>query len=281
MSPVHDQSYRRYGGTRRPPGHAWAVIARAGIHAAMARRVFIGLLALAWLPFLVRTIQIYAVVTYPQASQVIPVDVRLFQRFVEGQDVFVFFITVYVGAGLIARDRQANALQVYLAKPLPRLEYIAGKLAVIAMYLGATTLLPAVMLVGMQAILAGNLDFLRANPGVIPAVVLSTLMQVTVWSLTILALSSASRSTRFVAMAYTGVVFLSQALFVVLRVVTGTTRVAWISLPRNFDVLNDAIFRQPARYDTPVAVSAIVLLGLVVLSLSVLERQVRGVEVVS
>ncbi|MCC7009264.1 MAG: hypothetical protein IT184_10635 [Acidobacteria bacterium] len=281
MTPVHDQSYRRYGGTRLPLGRAWTVIARTGMRAVLSRRVFIGLLALAWLPFLVRTIQIYAVVTYPQAAQVLPVDRRLFQRFIEGQDVFVFFITVFVGAGLIARDKQANALQVYLARPLLRAEYVAGKLAIVVSYLVATTMIPAVMLVLMQAVLSGNLEFVRANPGLLPAVVVATSVQVLVWSVTILALSSASRSTRFVAMAYAGVVFLSQALYVLLRAITGSTRVAWVSLPRNFDVINDAIFRQPARYDTPVLVSVIVLAGLVVLSLSVLDRQVRGVEVVS
>ena len=30
MSPIHDQTYRRYEGTRQPPGRAWTVIARDG-----------------------------------------------------------------------------------------------------------------------------------------------------------------------------------------------------------------------------------------------------------
>ena len=38
-------------------------------------------------------------------------------------------MTVYVGAGIVANDRRANALQIYLAKPLTRVEYVAGKLA--------------------------------------------------------------------------------------------------------------------------------------------------------
>ena len=33
MSPIHDQSYRRYQGSRQPAGHAWRVIAGAGIRA--------------------------------------------------------------------------------------------------------------------------------------------------------------------------------------------------------------------------------------------------------
>ena len=40
------------------------------------------------------------------------------------------------------------------------------------------------------------------------------------------------------------------------------------------------MFRQPHSYDTPVTVSVLVLIGVVVLSISILERRVRGVEVV-
>ena len=49
-----------------------------------------------------------------------------FRQFLEQQEIFVFFVTVYVGAGLIANDRRANALQIYLSKPLTRAEYIAA-----------------------------------------------------------------------------------------------------------------------------------------------------------
>ena len=41
------------------------------------------------------------------------------------------------------------------------------------------------------------------------------------------------------------------------------------------------IFRQEPRFDTPWQVSLIVVLGLIALSVSVLERRVRGVEIVT
>ena len=55
---------------------------------------------------------------------------------------------------------------------------------------------------------------------------------------------------------------------------------AWISIGANLDQVTDAIFRQPLRYETPVLVCVLVLLGLIALSISILERRVRGVEVV-
>jgi hypothetical protein len=56
---------------------------------------------------------------------------------------------------------------------------------------------------------------------------------------------------------------------------------AWVSVTANIDQVTDAVFRTPPRYETPVTVSALVLAGLIVLSISVLERRVRGVEVVA
>ena len=73
MSPVHDQSYRRYAGQRVVRGRAWLVILRHGVRSMLGRKVFLALLLAAWLPFLVRSVQIYAVVTYPEASRVLPV----------------------------------------------------------------------------------------------------------------------------------------------------------------------------------------------------------------
>ena len=281
MSPVHDQSYRRYQGKREPHGRGWLVIAGAGMRAVLAKKVFLGLLLLAWLPFLVRTVQIYAVTMYPQTSEVLPVNARMFQSFVEGQGLFAFFVTIYVGAGLIANDRRANALQVYLSKPILRIEYIAGKLAVLATFLLSVTLLPAVLLVVMQVVLSGSVNLLREHPTLIPAVVLASLLRVIVASVTMLALSSISRSARYVAVMYTGVIFFAEAMYGVLSFVTGSTRVAWISITGNFDVVTDAIFREAPRYETPATVSFIVLIGLVAVSVSVLERSVRGVEIVS
>ena len=47
MSPIHDQSYRRYEGTRLPLGRACSVIAKTGIRAMLARKMFLMLLVVA------------------------------------------------------------------------------------------------------------------------------------------------------------------------------------------------------------------------------------------
>lgn len=281
MSPVHDQSYRRYAGQRVVRGRAWLVILRHGVRSMLGRKVFLALLLAAWLPFLVRSVQIYAVVTYPEASRVLPVNGALFRSFVELQGVFAFFVTVFVGAGLIAADRRAHALQVYLSKPISRAEYIGGKLGILAVFLALVTLAPALLLVIVHMALAGDATLVTGEPRVLPAIVLASFLRIAVPALTMLALSSLSTSPRYVALMYTGVVFSSEAMYAVLTFVTGSTGVAWVSITRNFEVLTDLLFGQEARYDTPPLVAALVLVGLCAVAVSIIDRRVRGVEVVS
>src|SRR5690606_38052163 len=192
MSLVHDQSYRRYTGARRPIGRAWIVILRTTLGALFARRPLIGLLLLSWVPFLVRTVQIYVVESYPQAVEVLAVSPRTFRDFIDFQGLFAFFVTIYAGSGLIAGDRRVNALQIYLSKPLLRTEYIAGKLGALMVCLALVTLVPAVMLLIMQVLMAGNLALHRAAPGLLPAVLLASMLRIVVPAMVMVALSSLS-----------------------------------------------------------------------------------------
>jgi ABC-2 type transport system permease protein len=280
MSPIHDQSYRHYGGGRAIPGRSWTVIAWAGIKTMIRKRAFLGLLIFGLAPFLVRAVQMWISSNYPQAAILNPTP-ETFRQFLEQQDFFVFTITVYVGAGLIANDRRANALQIYLSKPLMRSEYILGKLAVLFTFLALVTFLPAMLLLALKVMFDGNFTFLKTNLFLIPAITVGSLLQVVLASFTMLALSSLSKSARYVGILYVGITFFTSAIYGVLYMITGSSRVSWISIGANLAQVVDVIFRLKPRYATPWQVSLLVIVGLVVLSISVLERRVRGVEVVT
>ncbi len=278
--PIHDQSYRHYHGGRAMPGRSWMVIARAGIKEIIRKRIFLGLLLLGWMQFFGRSIILYFSTNIQQLALLGPTP-STFRDFLEYQGFVVFVITVYVGAGLIANDRRANALQIYLSKPLMRSEYIAGKLAVLFVFLTMVTLAPALMLLLVQVILAGSFSFLMKNLFLIPAITVSALLQVLLASITMLALSSLSKSARFVAIMYVGILFFTKAIFGVLYAITGTSAASWISLGDSLAQVVDVIFRLKPRYVTPWQVSLLVIIAAIVVSLSVLERRVRGVEVVT
>ena len=278
--PIHDQSYRHYGGGKAAPGRSWTVIAWAGIKTLIRKRIFMGLLIFAWAPFIVRAVQFYISANYPQAAILTP-GAETFRQYLEQQDFFVFLITVYVGAGLIANDRRANALQIYLSKPLMRSEYIAGKLAVLFGFLIFITLVPAMFLLFLKVMFDGNFTFLKTNLFLVPAITIGALLQVTLASFTMLALSSLSKSARYVGILYVGITFFTLAIYGVLYAITGSSRMSWISIGANVSQVVDVVFRLKPRYTTPWQVSLLVIIALVVISISVLERRVRGVEVVT
>lgn len=278
--PIHDQSYRRYTGERRPVQSAWLVIARAGIMAFLSRRAFLGLLLAAWVPFIVRASQLFLASNFSQAT-FLAASAQTFRDFLSQQGLFVFLITVYVGSGLIANDRRANALQLYLSKPVTRAEYVLGKMSVLVVFLLAVTWLPAMLLLLLQIAFSGSFTFLRQNSSLLASITLLSLVTTLVVTFGMTALSSLSRSSRFVGILFAGLMLFSEAMFDTLRFITGSTAVSWLSVQASLEQVGDAIFRQAPRYQTPVAVSVIVLVAVVVLSVSVLERRVRGVEVVA
>jgi len=242
--------------------------------------MFLGLLLVAWFPFFVRAVQIYAAANMPQAAFLRP-TAETFRQFLDQQSIFVFFVTVYVGAGLIANDRRANALQIYLSKPLTRAEYVFGKLAILIAFLLAVTWAPAMVLLLVQIAFAGNFTFLQNNLFLFPAITVFAAVQVITVASTMLALSSLSKSARYVAILYAMVLFFTSAIYGVLYAVTRSSSFSWISLSADLEQVGNIIFRMPAKYDTPWPVSLLVIVVTVAVCGWVLERRVRGVEVVS
>jgi len=278
--PIHDQSYRRYTGVREQPGTAWMVIAVTGIRASLSKKLFLWVMLFAWAQFFVRAVIFYLSATVPNLEILAP-SVETFRQFFEMQELFVLVVTVYVGSGLIANDRRSNALQIYLSKPLTRAEYVAGKLGILLFFLLLVTLVPAMALLFVQMMFSASLTFVRENLFLIPAITLYALVEVLLASFTMLALSSLSSSARYTAILYFGVLFFTGALAAILRGITGSSALAWLSFRGNLEQIGDVIFRLQPRFDSPWLVSVGVVLALIGLSAWVLERRVRGVEVVT
>ena len=277
--PIHDQGYRRYRGGKAG-GRAWLVIMKNGIRTMLGDKKFIVLLAAAWLQFLVRAVQFYIAANFSQAAVIAP-KADTFRDFFDKQDIFVYILTVTLGSRLIAQDRRVNALQIYLAKPLTRAEYIFGKLGILASFLLFVTWVPAILLLGVQVVFAGNFEFLMANAYLFPAITIYAAIEVAMTSTTMLALSSLSTNSRFVGIMYTGLIFFSLALYNVLRFITGSTRLSWVAFGNNLTQLGDVIFRVPLHFQTPWPVSLLIVVVLIAVSALVLERRVRGVEIIA
>ena len=280
LTTLHDQTYRRYAGPRQAHSSAWGIIALTGLRGVLRQKFFLVVMLFSWAQFVVRAVMLYLAANFPQLEVLAPTP-AMFREFFEQQGFFVFVVTVYVGAGLISTDRRVHALQIYLSKPLTRVEYIAGKLAILFVLLLVVTWIPAMALLLLQVVFAGNLTFLRENLFLVPAMTLFGFLYAMMASFTMLALSSLSTSARYVAVLYAGALLFTEAIFGTLRGVTGSSWLSWLSFRGSLAQIGDVIFQIPPRYDTPWLMSLAVVVGVIVVSAWVLEHRVRAVEIVT
>jgi len=143
------------------------------------------------------------------------------------------------------------------------------------------TWLPAIVLLIVQISFAGNFTFLSNNLFLFPAITVFSFIMITMVAAAMLALSSLSNSSRYVGILYAAVIFFTQAVYGVVYASTRSTAMSWISFSANLSQVGDVIFRQTPKYETPWPVSLLMIVGLIALSAFVLERRVRGVEVVA
>lgn len=281
--PIHRERYRRREEGEDFLGRGWVVIAANGLRSVARKRAFLFLMILAWIPVVVRAVQIWAAANVPAMPQTgwLAITPRLFRDFLEQQQPLVFFLTVYVGSGLIADDIRANALQLYLSRPLTRTQYVAGKAAIVMATLAAITWLPALLLLFLIPAFSGSMTFVRENLSLIPSISAYSVVLITMTALLVLALSSLSKSRWFVAVMYAGLAFFTHAVFGVIGAATDGTIFSWVSIFANVTQVGDVLFRMTPRYDTHPAISAGVIVGVTATSLLVLRRRIRAIEVVT
>ena len=154
----------------------------------------------AWLPFLVRAVQIYCRHELSAGGGARAVTPEMFRAIPRAAGNLPLLRDRVRGR---RADRQRPARQ--RAADLP-VEAAArgsntspGKLAVLVFYLLLVTLVPAVLLVLVQMMFSGSFDFLLANLHLFPAITVFAVIRVVVCAVTMLALSSLSKSSRYVA----------------------------------------------------------------------------------
>jgi ABC-type transport system involved in multi-copper enzyme maturation permease subunit len=280
--PIYDQGYRRY--EARGPLHQirfWP-ITREALRLILAKRAFLGLLAVSFLPFIVRVIQIYIVTRFPEAGRVLPIDGRLFGDFLNQQIGFTLLLSIFGASGLVANDLRTGAILVYLSRPLTQRDYIAGKLLVPLALNLAVTLVPGLVLYFVGLALAPE-QYLKWDLWwIAPAVVAHAVAVSLVVSLVVLAISSLSRSARVAGLAFVGLVFGLEMVRLVLQNAFNRKEAVLLSLQADLQALGVALFGVVNRqldifWGWPLLVLLAVSLG----CLAILHSRVRAVEIVT
>ncbi|MCL4818821.1 MAG: ABC transporter permease subunit [Vicinamibacteria bacterium] len=279
--PIYDQRYRRYEARNPLRELRFWPITREALKLVIARRAFLLLLLVAWVPFIARTIQVYVVTRFPEAGRVLPVDGRLFGEFLSGQLGFALLVSVFGGAGLIANDLRTGAILVYLSRPLTRADYILGKLSALLSLNLFVTLAPALMLWIVAVSLAPEQFATLKLLWLPPAIVLHALVIGLAMGLMALAVSSLSKSARVAGLAFAGLFIGLEIARGVLRGMFRTPETGLVSLQGNLHALGNALFGIQHRFfNQPWPLAALALLVMAALSLWVLRARVRAVEVV-
>lgn len=156
--PIADLSYRNYDGPLAPTNMRWWVIAKSTIKTAFKKRIMWVMMSFSAWYYLAMVFTLYVI---DQMSQSAPPGAnsqnfaatilgRLIWKdqfvigFSYGQMLFMI-ITLIIGAGAIANDNRANALLVYLSKPVSKTDYLFGKWVGVFIALMAAMVIPSLL----------------------------------------------------------------------------------------------------------------------------------------
>ncbi len=315
-SPIADLSYRNYDLGLQNPRMRWWVISKLMIQLAFKRKaVWVCSVFSAWY-YIVLAIIMFFVEQMSSASGNDQMSKSFISRLI-WKDQFVhgfsygqlLFMTIalYIGAGAIANDNRANALLVYLSKPVTKLDYVIGKWVGVFIPLFAVSAVPAVLFYLYGIMSFRSYGFFTDDPWLLPKVLLGLTFGSSFLSSLIVGFSSMFNQGRMAGAAYAGLYFLTNFFtqmitisWVMMHRGEGTespllpliTNVSYLSV----DGLNIAMFKTilgtngSARLGMPSPIPQIprpdlwvVLLGvggLTLLSLFIAWRRVRAVEVI-
>jgi ABC-2 type transport system permease protein len=280
--PIYDQGYRRYE-ARQPLRKArfWP-ITREALRLVLGKRAFLVLLAAAFIPFVVRVVQIYVVMHYPEADRVLPIDGRLFGEFLSQQVGFTILLTIFGASGLIANDLRTGAILAYLSRPLTRRDYVFGKLLVPLLLNLAVTLAPGLLLYVTGLSLAPDFYMKWELAWISPAIVAYTVVVSLVVSLLALAISALSRSARVAGLALFGLITGLEMVRLILQQGFHQEPAMLLSIQTNLHALGVALFGITDRQVVlPWGWSALVLALVSLACLAILRSRVRAVEIVT
>ena len=161
---IFDRGSRNFEGELTPVWRRFLVPARYGLQDAFSSRLFLLFFLVCFLWPLACAVLIYLryntealAVLGLSLHDLFAIDAVSFRDyFMIPQSSFAFGIVLLLAPSLVAPDFRNNALPLYLARPLSKLDYVAGKFTVLAVVLSAITWVPGWLLFLLQSYLEGG-----------------------------------------------------------------------------------------------------------------------------
>jgi ABC-2 type transport system permease protein len=160
---VYKRTYKAYRGALTPAWSRFTVLSRYGFSTLFTSRPFTAYTVLCFVPFLGGLAFIYLVnnasvqaLLNVQFGRVVLINNNWFLTFLSFETFMSFVLTAWGAPGMISKDFANHSVQLYLSRPLSRVEYLIGKVSVIVALLSCTTWIPALILFLVQASLHGH-----------------------------------------------------------------------------------------------------------------------------
>lgn len=204
-SPIADRSYRNYDGALRSHATRWWVVALSNLRSTLRKPGFwilavIGMLSYVVAGFMLRTnVAMESFGGGPSQSYA-----TFFFEALSRQEFWIFLTALVVGTNIIAADIRANALMIYLSKPITKGDYLLGKWVGTFLPLYLISLLPALLFFAACALGLFGDGFLHKEPTVLWRMLLATAVPAVVHSSILVGISAWSKSGRVAGAVYAG-----------------------------------------------------------------------------
>ncbi|MFB3825690.1 MAG: ABC transporter permease [Bryobacteraceae bacterium] len=297
---VYRRTYRAYDGPLTPSGRRFLVIPRYVFADMRGRRFLTSFflvsmlypLACALLIYINQNANFFKLLPEGPKAGFLSINAQFFMTFLGVQSMAAYFLTAFIGPGLIAPDLANNALPLYLSRPFSRGEYVLGKISVLWILLSVMTWIPGLLLFLLQAYLVGW-SWASENLRIAGALFAGAWVWIIIMSLLALALSAWVKWKPAAGALVLGVFFVAAGFGAAVNGVMRTrwghlmnmshlVGSVWVSMFQDKAHRGDgaAFFRVAAGEEIPLWCCWTALAVLAAFCVYLLDRKVRGAEVV-
>lgn len=229
-SPIADLSYRNYDGPIEAPSFRWWVIAKMGMRLGIKKRAFWFFASLSSYFYLILATAFYFIDLISQSgAPKLLAGITWKDQFLNCLNIAqlpLFILAMLIGTSSIASDNRANALLVYLSKPVSKLDYLIGKWVSIFLPLYAATAIPAIVFYGYCLLSFRSYGFASQDPWLFAKLMLILPTTAAIHASLSVGVSSLFDQPRLAGAAYAAIYFISNMFtqFVKVILITNEAR---------------------------------------------------------